>query len=74
MKFKATYTIEEYFNKIPEINGHKPNLNEFKRITCAFTPSLAHYIGVLDNEDETIVPMSKQYFDNLDQGRSDEKK
>ena len=67
MGYKIIYTLDKFGQTLKEVNGHKPNINDIKNITCAFTPNLADYVGVLDNELETIVPMSKNYYDQLNE-------
>ena len=40
MGYKIIYTLDEFGETLKEVNGHKPNLNDIKNITCAFTPNL----------------------------------
>ena len=58
-------TISEYAKTLKTVNNHVPSTKQIHTITCCFTNDFASYIAITDDIDETIVPMSENYYNQL---------
>ena len=73
MIYKDILTLEQFGNSLKEVNGHVPDKTFLHTITCCFMDDKAEYLGIKNDEYDTIVPMCKNYFDAIPQNELPEK-